>query len=219
MVSSLPTMTATATASVAAIPSAPPALCLGVPALVFGVVCAVGTLTQQVLPATIGLATLAALLVHFAMKNCHHRRLLTAHLEPFARNEKIFFESLAHATHGMALISPEGKWLRTNGAISRITGYSQDELMKIDFQTITHPDDLDADLHYVKQIRNKKIETYSMEKRYIRKDGQTIWALLTVSAVWDAAGNLCYFISEVQDINERKLLQEKLRRAEAQLRP
>lgn len=133
-------------------------------------------------------------------------------------NESTFLAALDGAMHGMALISREGKWLRVNKAVTRIVGYSAEELEKLDFQTITHPDDLYADMHYVEQILSQKIETYSMEKRYIRKDGSIIWIQLSVSATWDPEGNFRYFISEIQDIHERKMLQERLRASEARLR-
>jgi PAS domain S-box-containing protein len=107
-------------------------------------------------------------------------------------------------SRGVALISSEGKWISLNQGVCAITGYTQDELEKLTFQDITHPDDLDADLLYVKQVLNRKIETYSMEKRYIRKDRSIVWVLLTVSAAWDACGDFRYFISEIEDITERK---------------
>ena len=72
------------------------------------------------------------------------------------------------------------------------------------FQDITHPDDLETDLEFVRQMLAGDIETYQMDKRYIRKDGLPVWITLTVALVQDKAGTPKYFISIVQDINERK---------------
>lgn len=167
---------------------------------------------------TVALAACAAAAAYFAMRQHAYRSQFEAQAALFAQNERTFTQALDSTMHGMALVSKDGKFLQTNRAFARITGYTEDELVKLDFQTITYPDDLNADLHFVEQVLSRKIETYSMEKRYIRKDSQVIWVLLTVSAMWDQAGNLRYFISEIQDINERKQLQEKLRAAEAKLR-
>lgn len=161
------------------------------------------------------LAASAAIALFQWQRNRRLAPLLEGQNRLLAENEALFTSTLDHATAGLALISRDGKWLQVNLAVSRIVGYTPDELMTLDFQTITHPDDLDADLHYVKQILDRKLETYTMDKRYIRKDGSIIWIQLTVAAAWDAAGNLRHFISRIEDINERKLLQERLRESEA----
>lgn len=105
---------------------------------------------------------------------------------------------------GIALVSPQGKWLKVNDAISEIVGYSKEELLKIDFQTITYKDDLDLDLRYVKQMLDGTIKTYRMEKRYYHKQGHVVWILLSVALVRNKDGSPRYFISQIQDINDRK---------------
>jgi PAS domain S-box-containing protein len=86
------------------------------------------------------------------------------------------------------------------------------------FQAITHPNDLDADLEFVRQMLAGEIPSYHMEKRYFHKQGQIVWILLTVSLVRDPVGQPLYFIGQIQDITERKQVQEKLRESEARLR-
>ena len=104
----------------------------------------------------------------------------------------------------MALVAPDGRFLRVNKALCRIVDYSAEELLRIDFQTITHPDDLDVDLAFVRQMLAGSISYYEMEKRYFHKLGQLLWVSLSVSAVRDDAGQFQYFISQIQDITARK---------------
>jgi diguanylate cyclase (GGDEF)-like protein len=80
------------------------------------------------------------------------------------------------------------------------------------FQDITHPDDLDADLEHVREMVAGEIRGYEMEKRYFRADGSIVWVLLSVSLVRDADGAPRYFISQIQDISERKRAQGELER-------
>ncbi|MGE5432560.1 MAG: PAS domain S-box protein [Syntrophomonadaceae bacterium] len=122
------------------------------------------------------------------------------------------------AAVGIAHVSLEGKWLKVNQKICDITGYTTEELEKLDFQTITHPEYLEKDVEQVKMIIENKTTTYSTEKRYIRKDGTSIWVNLTVSLVRDTAGNPAYFISIIEDISERKEAEEKVFRYSEELR-
>ncbi len=112
--------------------------------------------------------------------------------------------AIENAPIGMALLDPNGRWLKVNEALSSFLGYSEEELLELDFQTITHPDDLEADLELVQQLVDGKISTYQLEKRYIHKDGQSVWGLLSVSVARETDGTLAYFISQIQDIGDRK---------------
>jgi len=128
----------------------------------------------------------------------------------FHTSEERFRLAFEEATIGMALVAPDGRWLRVNQAICDLVGYSAAELLEIDFQRITHTDDLEIDLHYVQQMLEGKINTYQLEKRYFHKQGQVVWVLLSVSLVRDQQNQPSYFISQIQDITERKRAEQAL---------
>ena len=111
---------------------------------------------------------------------------------------------------GMALVSSEGKWLKVNRKLCGMLGYSEIEFYSLTFQDITHPEDLEKDLSYVKQILDKEIESYKMEKRYFKKDGSIIWINLSVSSVRDKFENFLYFVSQIEDITEKKFAEQSL---------
>jgi len=128
-------------------------------------------------------------------------------------SEARFRGAFDFAAIGMALVAPDGHWLRVNQSICDIVGYSEEELLATDFQSITHPDDLDADLEYVRQMLVGAITSYHMEKRYLHKDGHEVPILLSVSLVRDVNGDPIYFISQIQDITERKEIERKFAEA------
>lgn len=132
------------------------------------------------------------------------RRITARTAHRLEESEKLFRETFSHAAIGLAHVSLEGSWLRVNNALCELLGYSCDELRKLTFQDITHPDDLDADLQLLKRTLSGEINTYTMEKRYIRKDGTTVSAQLTVSLVRDSQGKPDYFVSAVADISALK---------------
>jgi PAS domain S-box-containing protein len=132
-------------------------------------------------------------------------------------SEVRFRSAFEYAAIGMALVKPDGHWLRVNRALCDIVGYSNQELLTTDFQTITHPDDLTTDLDCVYQLLNDEIQTYQMEKRYIHKHGQIVWVLLSVSLVRDEQNQPLYFISQIQNISDRKQAEASLRSSEERL--
>ncbi|MEA5504489.1 PAS domain S-box protein [Halotia wernerae UHCC 0503] len=119
-------------------------------------------------------------------------------------SEARFRAMFDQAAVGIALVALDGQFLQINPALCEITGYSHEELIKMNFQEITHPDDLEVDWDYAKRVLAKEIDGYSLEKRYIRKDGAVIWVNLTSSAVWDDHGQPQYAVGIVEDISERK---------------
>jgi PAS domain S-box-containing protein len=124
-------------------------------------------------------------------------------MQALTRSEALFREAYENAPIGIALVSPEGEWLRVNQSLCDMLGYAADELTRTTFQAITHPEDLESDLLLVRRMLAREIRTYQMEKRYLHRTGHAVWALLSVSLVWDKQRPL-YFISQIQDITERK---------------
>ncbi|MBN9518041.1 PAS domain S-box protein [bacterium] len=135
-----------------------------------------------------------------------------------AESEERFRGALDHAAIGMALVATDGRFLRVNRALCGIMGYADAELLALTFQEVTHPDDLASDLAHVRQLLTGELDTYQMEKRYVHTAGHTVWALLSVSLARDSAGRPLYFISQIQDITDRKRAEEQLRHAEQQFR-
>jgi len=127
-------------------------------------------------------------------------------------SEQRFRSALRFSAIGMALLAPDGRWLEVNQALCKIVGYSEEELLATDFQSITHPDDLAANLAQVRRMLAHEIETFQLEMRYVRKTGGLVWVLLSVSQVWRSTGEPQYFIAQVQDFTERRRHEEKIRR-------
>jgi PAS domain S-box-containing protein len=130
----------------------------------------------------------------------------------------LFQNAFDHAAIGMALVAPDGRWLKVNQSVLRLTGYSEEELLRLRFQDITHPDDLDLDLENVKKLLTGEMAEYHMEKRYYHKSGAIVWVLLSVSLVKDENGVPRFFISQIQDITARKEGEEKLLAASAEIK-
>ncbi len=118
----------------------------------------------------------------------------------------------------MALVGLDGTFLRVNRALPEIVGYDSQTLLGLTFQDITHPDDLDADLELVRQVVAGELRSYRMEKRYVRADGKHRWVLLSVSLVRDESGEPLYFVSQIEDITERRRSEDALREAEDRFR-
>ena len=133
-------------------------------------------------------------------------------------SEERFRATFEQAAVGIAHVGLDGRWLRVNQKLCDIVGYGCDELRSLTFQDLTHPEDLGADLAQVRRLLAGEIETYSMEKRYFRKDDSLVWVNLTVSLVRTPEGQPKYFIAVVEDITERKGIREALRESEERLR-
>jgi PAS domain S-box-containing protein len=132
-------------------------------------------------------------------------------------SEQRFRSTFEQAAVGVAHVGVQGEWLRVNQKLCEILGYTEIELLDRTFQDITYPEDLPTDLDYVRQLLAGEIETYAMEKRYIHKLGEIVWANLTVSLRRDASGAPRYFIAVVESINERKQAEFELQEKTIQL--
>jgi len=129
-------------------------------------------------------------------------------------SEEKFANAFHHSPHGMAFVSPDGRWLKANRALCEMLGYSEEELLQRPFADITHPDDVATDLEHVRRIAAGEIDSFYRIKRYFRKDGHVIWVSLAVSAVHNSEGVPIYFIGQVQNITRERELEQERARAE-----
>jgi len=150
-------------------------------------------------------------LILLAIEDITMRKLAEVRLTESEERLRATFEQ---AAVGIAHIGLDGRWLRVNQKLCQILGYTGEELYDKTFQDITHPDDLDTDLSYVNQVLADEIKTYSMEKRYFRKDQSIVWVNLTVSLVRKSSGEPKYFISVVEDVSDRHRLEQAMRESE-----
>lgn len=125
-------------------------------------------------------------------------------------SETRFRATFEQASVGIAHVGLDGRFLRVNEKFCDIIGYSNEEAPALTFQGITHPEDLDIDLAHVDQLLKGKMGVYSMEKRYLRKQGEIVWVYLTVSLVRDNTGPPLFFVSVIKDISERKKLEQDI---------
>ena len=129
-------------------------------------------------------------------------------------SEELFANAFRYSPHGMAFVSLEGRWLRANKSLCDMLGYSEEELRKISFQTVTHPEDVAEDLTNIARLVAGEITSYNRVKRYYRKDSRLIWVSVAVSAIHDSAGAPIYFVGQVQDITAQRQADQKNLEAE-----
>ena len=123
------------------------------------------------------------------------------------------------AASGIVLVSPEGRFLHANPAFCEFLGYSEQELLSKRVQDVTHPDDRERTAEIRRGIwEGKKSLIQRYEKRYLRKDGQTVWGEVSISLIRDAMGNANYSVTEVLDITERKKAEAALKESEERFR-
>ena len=130
-------------------------------------------------------------------------------------SEQRFRSTFEQATVGIAHAAPDGRFTLLNQRFCDITGYTQEELLALTLRDITHADDLEIDATHVQQLLTGEITAYSVEKRYIHKDGSIVWINLAGSAVYEPSGALSHLMEVVEDITERKRFEEDLRRKAA----
>lgn len=123
---------------------------------------------------------------------------------------ELFESAFKFSAIGLALVSPEGKWLKVNDGLLKMLGYTEAELLALDFLQMTHPEDLKTDLDLVDELVHGERESYQMEKRYFHKNGSLVYTILSVSLIRHADGSPKLFISQLQDITELKKTQQKL---------
>ncbi|TGM89771.1 PAS domain S-box protein [Leptospira licerasiae] len=129
------------------------------------------------------------------------------------RMESSFRSAFEYSAIGMAILDPDGKWIQVNGNLIKLLGYDWEELSKLTFTDITYPEDIGKDIQLLKETLEGKRSGYHLEKRYIKKNGEIIWILLSVALVRDADGLPNHFISQIMDIDEIKKTEGQLRHA------
>lgn len=129
-----------------------------------------------------------------------------------------FSGAFSAATHGMALVATTGHWIEVNDALCGMLGYSRDELLRMDFRRLTHPDDLMSHRDHIDRLVRRETQNYQLGKRYLRKDGETVWAHLAVSLVRDEFDQPLHFVAQIQDVTEQRSMEERLRDSERRMR-
>ncbi|HEX5084739.1 MAG TPA: PAS domain S-box protein [Blastocatellia bacterium] len=152
---------------------------------------------------------------HFAVaqRDVSERRRIENELRRREQEFRLLFDMSAI---GMAQVAPDGKYLRVNQQYCQMLGYSEQELLRLTIYDVTHPEDREASAIKVDSSMIKGSQEYSMEKRYVRKDGATIWVLVNWTIVRDAEGHPLRSVANIQDITARK--QAEVEREELLLR-
>lgn len=130
--------------------------------------------------------------------------------EALRDSEEQFRSIFDYSKVGVNVLDTDYKYSRVNRAFCDMVGYSENELLAHDFKGITHPDDIESNLKLAKKLRAGEIDFFHLEKRYIHKNGETIWGDLTVSSVRKEGGTLRYVIAIIQDMTERKKAEQAL---------
>lgn len=132
------------------------------------------------------------------------------HVELALRDsEQRFQQTFTHASIGMAVVALDGRIIRANPALCGLLGYGEAELSAMTVRQITHADDVAVDEHWLTQLCGGVVDTYQLEKRKVRKDGEIIWVQMNRVSVKDAAGAPQYMITQIQDITTRRALEQE----------
>jgi two-component system cell cycle sensor histidine kinase/response regulator CckA len=130
--------------------------------------------------------------------------------ESLRESEQRFRSAFDSSALGMALTSRGSGILRTNNVLCSILGYEREELLGMSFAELAHPDDRERRLHDLAKLRSGSVDSYTAERRYVRKDGTWVWCRISVSAVRDGSGESIHDITQVQDVSNERALRESL---------
>jgi len=134
-------------------------------------------------------------------------------------SEERFRRSFEDANIGMAQVSKDDRFLNVNKSLCLMLGYGRQELLGRSFVSITHPDDIRLSSDFMKKLVSGEMDSGKIEKRYITKAGDTVWAIVNVSSVRESrTKKLMYFITQFQNITERKMTEDALRDSERRYR-
>ncbi len=132
--------------------------------------------------------------------------------------EERFHRAFDQAPIGMALVTPDGRWLQVNPAFCGLLGYEADELTAFTFEDVTHPDDIERSVEHSRRQLDGEVDSLRIEKRFIRSDGNVVWVALTSTLTRDGGGAPLHFIAQIEDVTERVLAQRALEEAEERFR-
>ncbi len=139
---------------------------------------------------------------------------LRAEQQALLASEHKFQMTMYKAPIGVGLLSPEGRWLDVNPVLCEYLGYSEAEMLQLDFQSLTHPDDLGSCMSCVSKLLNQSMDSCIFEKRYLHKDGHTVWTFGGLASITNEAGEVEYLISQIIDVSTQKRQQEELAETE-----
>ncbi len=132
-------------------------------------------------------------------------------------SEEKFRSIFEGSSIGMAIASIEGRWLQVNETFCRMLGYAQDELLSKSISEVTHPEDIKKSLEYMQRMTLGEIKHYQLERRYLDKYGNVVWAILNASLIRDEENKPLYFVGVIQDVTERKKMEQALSEAKDNL--
>jgi PAS domain S-box-containing protein len=153
----------------------------------------------------------------FELHLMKHKEAQSFAARALRESEKRFSRLFSSAAAGIALCTPNGTFFQANPAFCLIVGYSEEELRGIHFSQITHPDDLPGSAERLRKLLSGEIENFVMEKRLLRKDGETIWVHSSISCVHSDQGEPLHVIAVVEDITERVKAQTVVSRLQERL--
>ncbi|MGI8787198.1 MAG: putative bifunctional diguanylate cyclase/phosphodiesterase, partial [Pyrinomonadaceae bacterium] len=139
-----------------------------------------------------------------------HAQILEEQSLALRESEERFRSAFNYAPIGIALVSPDGNWLKVNHALCEILGYTTEEFLAADFQSMLFPEDLGDTLIKIHELLSGKTPTCQLEQRYIHKTGKTVWAAWSVSTASEANSKRPNMIFQIQDITGKKSAEEKL---------
>lgn len=158
---------------------------------------------------------LATALLSMLMVNRLRRENDARKLQASEVRMRLFFE---RQIVGMAITSSEKGWLQVNDELCRMLGYSRDELLELNWDQLTHPDDLEADLAQFQRLLAGDIDEYFIKKRFFHKDSSVVWTELSIGCVRGADGMVEYVLALLVDVTKQKQAEEQLRESETRFR-
>ncbi len=165
---------------------------------------------ESIFTNVLDLPGLGGIVINF--RNITERRLAEADLRCSEEQFRAMFEM---ASIGMAQADPEtGRLRRVNRRLCQILGYTEDELLKLGVRDITHPDDMERDRELFQKVVRGDLPEYHWEKRYCRKDGSEVWGNVYMAVVRDASGRAIRTVATIEDITERRRLEEQYRQSQ-----